>query len=47
VSPAALTAAVEAHLPIVRVFFLLAGFARPATRARLLRRLEADLRAAE
>lgn len=44
VSPAALTAAMKAHLPIVRVFFLLAGIARPATRDRLLQRLEADLR---
>ncbi len=44
-SPAALRAAVEAHLPIVRVFFLLGGVARPATRERLLQRLEADLRA--
>ena len=42
-SPAALTAAIEAHLPIVRVFFLLGGAARPATRQRLLQRLEADL----
>lgn len=46
-SPAALRAAMEAHLPIVRVFFLLTGIARPATRERLLQRLEADLRAAE
>ena len=45
VSPAALTAAMEAHLPIVRVFFLLAGFAHPATRQRLIQRLEAELRA--
>jgi len=43
-SPAALTAAMEAHLPVVRVFFLLGGLARPATRERLLQRLEADLR---
>jgi hypothetical protein len=33
----------EAHLPIVRVFFLLGAAARPATRERLLHRLEADL----
>ena len=43
-SPAALTAAMKAHLPIVRVFFLLGGVARPATRERLLQRLEEDLR---
>jgi Ser/Thr protein kinase RdoA (MazF antagonist) len=44
-APAALTAAMEAHLPIVRLFFLLGSPARPATRERLLMRLEADLRA--
>jgi len=44
VSLAALTAAMEAHLPIVRVFFLLGGLGRPATRERLLQRVEADLR---
>jgi tRNA A-37 threonylcarbamoyl transferase component Bud32 len=43
-SPEALRTAMEAHLPIVRVFFLLSGVARPATRERLLQRLEADLR---
>jgi Ser/Thr protein kinase RdoA (MazF antagonist) len=42
-STEALGAAIQAHLPIVRVFFLLGGFARPATRARLLRLCEADL----
>ena len=46
-APAALTAAVEAHLPIVRVFYLLGVLARPATRERLLQRLEADLRSQE
>lgn len=46
-SPAALRAAMEAHLPIVRVFFLLGAAARPATRERLLQRLEADLRPEE
>ena len=44
IPPATLRAAMEAHLPIVRVFFLLGGIARPATRERLLLRLEADLR---
>lgn len=39
----ALTAAVEAHLPVVRVFFLLGGAARPATRVRLLERLVKEL----
>jgi Ser/Thr protein kinase RdoA (MazF antagonist) len=47
VSLAALTAAVEAHMPIVRAFFLLGATPRPATRERLLLRLEADLRAEE
>ena len=41
--PEALRASMEAHLPIVRVFFLLGAAARPATRERLLQRLEADL----
>ena len=41
-TPTALRAAVQAHLPIVRVLFLLSGVARPATRERLLQRLEAD-----
>lgn len=44
--PAALAAAVEAHLPLVRLFHLLSGVARPATRERLLARLDADVRAA-
>jgi hypothetical protein len=43
-APAALAAAMQAHLPIVRVFFLCSGIARPATRERLLARLEADFR---
>ncbi len=46
-SPAALTAAMAAHMPIVRVFFLLGAAARPATRERLLQRLEADLSSEE
>ena len=37
-----LLAGIEAYLPIVRVFFLLGGIARPTTRERLLRRLETD-----
>ena len=43
IPPATLRVAMEAHLPIVRVFFLLGGIVRPATRERLLQRLEADL----
>ena len=43
-SPAALTAAVEPYLPIVRVYALLAG-AVPAQRQRLIQRVEAALRA--
>ncbi|HEY2358947.1 MAG TPA: phosphotransferase [Phenylobacterium sp.] len=43
ISPAELGAAMEAHLPVVRAFFLLSGLARPATRERLLQRLETDL----
>jgi Ser/Thr protein kinase RdoA (MazF antagonist) len=42
-APAALTAAIEPYLPIVRVFLLLAG-ARPEVRARLTQRVEAALR---
>jgi Ser/Thr protein kinase RdoA (MazF antagonist) len=42
VSLEALRVAVKAHLPVVRVFFLLGGMARPATRERLLQRLDAD-----
>ena len=41
-SPAALTAAIESYLPIVRVLFLLGG-AFPAHRERLLQRVEAAL----
>lgn len=44
-APDALMAAMESHLPIVRVFFLLGGLPRPATRERLLKRLEADFAA--
>jgi hypothetical protein len=43
VSQAALTAAVEPYLPIVRVFVLLGG-AVPALRERLIQRIEAALR---
>ena len=43
-SPAALTAAIEPYLPIVRVLVLLAG-AAPAQRERLIQRVEASLRA--
>jgi tRNA A-37 threonylcarbamoyl transferase component Bud32 len=46
-SPKALHAATDDHLPIVRVFFLLSGVARPATRARLLQQLERDFRPPE
>jgi Ser/Thr protein kinase RdoA (MazF antagonist) len=42
-SPAALTAAIESYLPIVRVLVLLGG-AMPALRERLLQRVEAALR---
>ena len=42
-SPTSLRPAVEAHLPIVRAFFLLGGMPRPATRERLLQRLDADV----
>ena len=42
-SPAALTAAIESYLPIVRVLFVLGG-AFPAHRERLLQRVEAALR---
>ena len=44
ISVAALRSAVEAHLPIVRLFFLLGAAAGPATQARLLQRLEADVK---
>lgn len=43
IAPAALTAAMQPYLPIVRVFLLLAG-ARPDVRERLLQRVEAALR---
>jgi hypothetical protein len=42
-SPAALAAAIESYLPIVRVLFLIGG-AFPAHRERLLERIEAGLR---
>jgi hypothetical protein len=42
-SPAALTAAMEPYLPIVRVFVLLGGHL-PALRERLIQRVEASLR---
>jgi Ser/Thr protein kinase RdoA (MazF antagonist) len=42
-SPAALAAAMESYLPIVRVFLLLAGVV-PALRERLIQRVEAALR---
>jgi Ser/Thr protein kinase RdoA (MazF antagonist) len=43
-SKAALTAAMEPYLPIVRVFALLAGWCGPAQRERLIQRVEATLR---
>lgn len=43
IAPAALTAAMQPYLPIVRVFLLLGG-ARPEVRERLLQRVEAALR---
>ncbi len=43
-SQAALTAAMEPYLPIVRVFALLAGWCGPAQRERLIQRVEATLR---
>jgi hypothetical protein len=43
-APAALTAAMQPYLPLVRVFLLLAG-ARPEVRERLIQRVEAALRA--
>jgi streptomycin 6-kinase len=42
VSPAALTAAIESYLPIVRVLVLLGG-AAPSQRERLIQRVEASL----
>src|SRR5581483_8597317 len=44
IDPAALTAAMQPYLPIVRVFLLLAG-AKPEMRARQMQRVEAALRA--
>jgi Ser/Thr protein kinase RdoA (MazF antagonist) len=44
IAPAALTAAMQPYLPIVRTFLLLGG-ARPEMRERLLQRVEATLRA--
>jgi hypothetical protein len=43
-SRAALTAAIEPYLPIVRVFVLLGGTASSALRERLIQRIEAALR---
>jgi hypothetical protein len=45
IEPAALTAAMQPYLPIVRVFLLLGG-AKPDMRERLMQRIEAALRAA-
>jgi hypothetical protein len=42
--PAALTAAMEPYLPIVRVFVLLGPTPSPAQRERLIQRVEATLR---
>ena len=42
VDPHMLRAEIDAHLPVARVFFLLSGVAKPATRERLLQRLAAD-----
>jgi Ser/Thr protein kinase RdoA (MazF antagonist) len=46
-SSAALTAAIEPYLPIIRVLVLIIVALRPATRERLIHRVEADLRAAK
>ena len=43
-SPMALTAAMEAYLPIVRAFFLLVWKGSPALRERLIQRVEAAVR---
>ena len=43
IAPAALTAAMQPYLPIVRVFLLLGG-AMPDMRERLIQRIEAGLR---
>ncbi|MCK1669929.1 phosphotransferase [Bradyrhizobium sp. 153] len=45
IAPAALKAAMQPYLPIVRVFLLLGG-AKPEMRARQIERVEADLRSA-
>jgi Phosphotransferase enzyme family len=45
IAPAALTAAMQPYLPIVRVFLLLGG-AMPDMRERLIQRVEAALRSA-
>jgi hypothetical protein len=42
ITPAALTAAMQPYLPLVRVFLLLAG-AKPDVRGRLMQRVEAAL----
>ena len=44
-SPAALTAAIELYLPIVRAFVLAERAINPARRERLIQRVEAALRA--
>jgi len=44
VSPAALRAAMEPYLPMIRVFFLLGPAGSPALRERLTQRVEATLR---
>jgi aminoglycoside phosphotransferase (APT) family kinase protein len=46
-SPAALTAAMEPYLPIMRVFVLLGPAGSPALRERLIRRVEAALRSGD
>jgi hypothetical protein len=43
-APAALTAAMEVYLPIVRACALADGATNPAQRQRLIQRVEADLR---
>ena len=43
-SPAALTAAMELYLPIVRAYALADGATNPARRERLIQRVEAALR---
>ena len=44
IAPAALTAAMQPYLPIVRVFLLLGGVVVPDLRERLIQRVEAALR---